>query len=173
MRGRKPKSTAQRRLEGNPGKRPLNTEEPQPPTAEPDVFDEPPPELAHDATAAAEWRRCAPMLRQIRQVTDADRPALIAVCVEWSRYVRAIRKIEELGMVVTTKSGYPIPNPYLPIATKALQLCNKLWPELGLTPSSRSRVKKASTDPNAADPYNEFDLPPDLELDDDADLQRH
>lgn len=159
MRGRKPKSTEQKRLEGNLGKRPLNEDEPQPPALAPDPFDEPPPEMQGDhelaTIAAAEWRRLAPMLRTIRQVTEADRGALLALCLEWARYIVATKKVREQGLVLTTKSGYPITNPYLPIATKALQLCNKLWPELGLTPSSRSRVKAAPEGPEA-DPFAEF-----------------
>ena len=56
-------------------------------------------------------------------LTDADRNALIAVCLEWARYLDATKKVAELGMIVKAPSGYPMPNPYLPIATKALQGC--------------------------------------------------
>jgi len=140
MRGRKPKPTAQRQLEGNPGHRRLNAREPQPPAPDAATFDEPPPELAGQPLAAAEWRRLAPMLRQARQITEADRGALIALCLEWGRYIDATSKVQLLGLVVKAPSGYPMTNPYLTIATRALAGCNKLWPELGLTPSSRSRV---------------------------------
>lgn len=158
MRGRKPKSTSQRKLDGNPGKRPLNENEPHhdPPA---DSFDTPPAELVDAPIAVAEWRRLAPLLRRARQVTEADRSALVALCLEWSRYLDATKKVRDTGLVVQTKSGYPMPNPYLPIATKALAACNKLWPELGLTPSSRSRVKTDGP-PAADDPWSEFDDPP-------------
>jgi P27 family predicted phage terminase small subunit len=92
-------------------------------------------------------------------VTDADRAALIALCLEWSRYLKATQEIRRLGLVVKTPTnGYPIMNPYLPIATKALAGCNRLWPELGLTPSSRSRVQIVGGS-GAADPFAEFDQP--------------
>jgi P27 family predicted phage terminase small subunit len=142
-------------LEGNPGKRPLNRAEPQHPPAT-DSFDAPPAELADHVRAAAEWRRLAPLLRQSRTVTEADRSALIAVCLEWARYLEATAKIK--GLVVTTRTGYPIMNPYLPILTRALAACTKLWPELGLTPSSRSRVTAAPA-PTEQDPFAEFDRP--------------
>lgn len=159
MRGRKPKPTRQREFEGNPGKRPLKQDEAQPP-APAETFDEPPEELADNKFAAAEWRRLAPMLRRLRLVTDADRGALIAVCLEWARYIDATKKVALLGMVVKAPSGYPMPNPYLSIATKALAGCSKLWPELGLTPSSRSRVTPAQPGaPGVADAFSEFDLP--------------
>jgi P27 family predicted phage terminase small subunit len=150
MRGRKPHPTARKRLDGNPGGRRLNPDEPKPPPPT-EAFDEPPPELATNAIAAAEWRRLAPMLRVVRQVTEADRAALIALCLEWSRYLTAMQKVEQAGMVVQAPSGYPMQNPYLPIATKALAACAKLWPELGLTPSSRSRVTTAGPLPAAGE----------------------
>jgi phage terminase small subunit len=46
--------------------------------------------------------------------------------------------------------------PYLAIANKALQGCTRLWAELGMTPSSRSRVQLP---PDASDPFAEFDVP--------------
>jgi P27 family predicted phage terminase small subunit len=155
VRGRKPKPTATRRLEGNPGKRPLNVNEPRHDTPT-DAFDVPPPELTTDRRAAAEWRRLAPMLRRSRTVGEADRSALIALCLEWARYLEASTHMKQL--VIKTKTGYPIPNPYLPIATRALANCSKLWPELGLTPSSRSRVVAAPAPPEN-DPFAEFDAP--------------
>jgi P27 family predicted phage terminase small subunit len=152
--GPKPKPTVQRRLAGNPGKRPYNLEEPIPPAAGPD-FDVPPPELAGNVAACREWERLAPILRVTRHVTEADRCALVALCLEWSRYLEATEHVRTKGLVIAAPSGYPIQNPYLPIMTKALQGCMKLWPELGLTPSSRSRVK--TPDPGTGDAFGEFD----------------
>jgi len=154
MRGRKPKPTRQRKLEGNAGRRPLNKTEPEP--AEIVDASQAPGELVGNARAIAEWQRLVPMLRDLRMVTEADRGALIAVCLEWARYIEATLKVSILGMVVKTPAGYPIPNPYLSIATKALAGCHRLWPELGLTPSSRSRV---TTIAEPADPFAEFDDP--------------
>jgi P27 family predicted phage terminase small subunit len=154
VRGRKPKTTGARKLSGNAGKRPLNKTEPQPPAPDADTFDTPPSELAGQTLAAAEWRRLAPMLRRIRQVTDADRSALVALCLEWGRYIEATQKTLLMGLVVKAPSGYPMTNPYISIATKALAGCARLWPELGLTPSSRSRVK--TDQPPDDDPFAEF-----------------
>jgi P27 family predicted phage terminase small subunit len=157
MRGRKPVPSWRRQLEGNPGKRAGNRDEPKPPST-PDVWLLPPPELADHPLALAEWARLAPLLYQARQVTDADRSALLALCLEWARYLEATARIRTAGLVVLTPNGYPMQNPYLSIATKALAGCAKLWPELGLTPSSRSRVTTAA--PPSTDPFSEFDDPP-------------
>lgn len=155
MRGRKPLPSWRRRLEGNPGKRAWNPTEPTPPTT--DQMLAPPPELSLQPTALAEWLRLAPLLARARQVTDADRGALLALCLEWGRYLDATERVRTSGLVVQTPNGYPIPNPYLSIATKALAGCTKLWPELGLTPSSRSRVHASG--PPADDPFADFDTP--------------
>jgi P27 family predicted phage terminase small subunit len=155
VRGRKPKSTVHRKLAGNAGRRPLNAAEPAPPAVD-HTFDEPPGELADLPGAQAEWRRLAPMLRACRQVTEADRAALLALCLEWDRYLEA--RAKAYPRVLKSPSGYAMPNPWLSIQTKALAGCLKLWPELGLTPSSRSRVKTDGPGPGG-DAFTEFDAP--------------
>jgi P27 family predicted phage terminase small subunit len=157
MRGRKPKPTEQRRLEGNPGRRPFNVAEPHLPAFAVSI----PEALLPMPLAVAEWQRLAPMLGTSRQVTEADRSALTALCLEWARYLAALAEVARAGMTILTPNGYPVPNPHLSIATRALANCTKLWPELGLTPSSRSRVKVAEgTGGAAGDDFSEFDSPP-------------
>ena len=143
-------------MEGNPSKRPLNPLEPQPPVPEAATFDEPPDVVALLPAAATEWRRLAPMLREGRQITEADRSALMALCLEWARYLEAVTKVASQGLIVLSPNNYPMPNPYIAIATKALQGCARLWPELGLTPSSRSRVQVPVA---PGDTFTEFDTP--------------
>ena len=157
MRGRRPTSTAAKKLAGNPGKRKLNAQEPTLPPGT-SAFDTPPPELEGDPMAQAEWTRTAQMLRERRVITEGERGSLIALCQQWSIYQQAVAKWRTLGMIVKTPKGYPIINPYLGIANTALGLCTRLWAELGLTPSARSRVKVVET-PAAGDPFAEFDQP--------------
>jgi P27 family predicted phage terminase small subunit len=136
MRGRKPKPTREHELNGNPSRKQLNKREPKPfvPSAD---FDEPPPELDGEI-AQDEWRRLAPILRRARMVTEGDRTSLLALCQQWDIYLTALGKVRSL--VVTTRLGVPIPNPYLNVSGKALTQCIRLWSELGCTPSARSRV---------------------------------
>lgn len=162
MRGPKPKPTVVRLLDGNPGKRAINHREPKPPTT-PQTF-EAPRELQGDPVAVAYWNELAPMLRDIRQITDADRGVLVALCVQWSRYIEAtaaLQQRDEQGrsrMLIRMEGGSFQQNPYIPIANKALILCTKLWSELGLTPSSRSRVIETGVPPGG-DEFSEFDAP--------------
>jgi P27 family predicted phage terminase small subunit len=155
--GPAPKPTARRKLEGNPGKRPFNPDEPQIPVAEPS-FDDVPPILADDEVAASEWRRLAPLLRQARIITEADRNALIAACQQWSVYQDALVQAPKNRRVLRSPNDYPIPNPFIPIANKALVHCERLWDTLGLTPSARSRVIAAQAAADG-DPFAEFDEP--------------
>jgi P27 family predicted phage terminase small subunit len=155
MRGRKPKPTAQKVIAGNPGRRPLPSREPLHATADA-AFDAPPPELADNPDALAEWAHLAPQLRAARQVTDVDRSALLALCIEWSLYLEARTKAHP--RVVAAPSGYAMPNPWLSVKNRALAACLKLWPELGLTPSSRTRVDRAPLGVGG-DPFAEFDEP--------------
>jgi P27 family predicted phage terminase small subunit len=100
------------------------------------------------------------MLCRARQITEADRAALVALCLEWSRYMDAQTQLARKAMVVTTPSGYAMPSPYLAVANRALVACTRLWAELGLTPSSRSRVQ---TPAEPDDAFAEFDTPPPLD----------
>ena len=137
--GRRPQPTHLRVLRGNPGKRPIRTDEPTPPQVTA-AFDVPPPELAGDDLAETEWRRVAPMLRACKLVTEAERSLLITLCQQWSRYLEAQAKIRQLGMLVKTPAGLPEPNPFLDIQKTAYAMCRQLWIELGFTPSGRAKM---------------------------------
>jgi P27 family predicted phage terminase small subunit len=137
--GRRPQPTKLRVLRGNPGRRPVNPHEPQPPPVG-DEFETPPAEVSTDLLAAAEWRRVIPILRACGLASQAERSALVALCQQWSRYLEAHGKVRELGMIVRKPSGVPMINPYLAVADRALAHCGKLWGELGLTPSGRARL---------------------------------
>ena len=156
MTGRKPKPTARKRLEGNPGKRPLNSREPKLPA--PESEGPLPTELMGDVLALQEWARLEPMLRASKVLTAGDRGLLVALCQQWSRYLEATQKVAVSGLVIEMPgSGYPMTNPYIGIANKCLSLCVKLWTELGLTPSARSRVTVSDAQPQ--DRFSEFDAP--------------
>ena len=149
MRGRKPKPSAIKQLEGNPGKRPLNDREPVPPDGVPDC-----PDFLNDE-ARAEWFRTAKVLQEMRLLSKADRAALAAYCTAYARWVEAEEQVRKYGTIVKSpEKGFPMKSPYLTIADQSLETMRKFLIEFGLTPSSRSRIKV----PDSAQAADEFDL---------------
>jgi len=116
----------------------LNPLEPQIEPAPPS-FDVAPVELTGDEVALEEWARIVPILRRVGLVSELERGALIALCQQWSRYVGAQIDIRTKGPVLEGEHG-PILNPSIMIADKSLTHSLKLWQELGLTPSGRSKM---------------------------------
>jgi P27 family predicted phage terminase small subunit len=142
MRGRKPKPTYLKVLDGNPGKRPLNDREPVPTQGVP-----PRPEWL-DEEARTEWERIVPELAAMGLMARADRAALAAYCTAWSRWVAAEAQVRKYGTIVKSpEKGFPMKSPYLCVADQALETMRKLMVEFGLTPSSRSRIRVADGAP--------------------------
>ena len=142
MRGRKPTPTHLKILHGNPGKRPLNDDEPQPDRGIPSC----PKHL--DANAKKEWRRITKHLDAIGLMTHLDMAALAAYCQSFSRWVKLEEIVQRTGEVLidvdpdTKKpTGVLRPNPYLGALNKALRNMMACLSEFGLTPSSRTRLR--------------------------------
>jgi P27 family predicted phage terminase small subunit len=134
MRGRKPTPTYLKLLNGNPGKRRLNPNEPKPRNRTPTC----PSHLC--PPAKAEWKRLAAQLTILQILTELDRGALAAYCQSYGRWVEAERKLHETPMLIKLPSGYVQQNPWLTIANKQLELMHKYLTEFGLSPATRSRV---------------------------------
>ncbi|WP_108663811.1 phage terminase small subunit P27 family [Acuticoccus kandeliae] len=134
MRGRKRVPTAMKRANGNPGKRKLNENEPQPPSTKPYC----PEHLS--PTAKREWRRIAGTLHEMGVVTSVDRAALAAYCQAYGRWAEAEQKLAEGPTLIKTPSGYVQQSPWLGVANRQMELMVKYMSELGITPASRSRI---------------------------------
>lgn len=138
MRGRRPKPTLIKELEGNPGKRPLNKHEPKP---EGDLF------------AAPEWMTESQREGWAYAIVNAppgllkylDRSMLAIWVVAEDLHREAAEKIAQYGLLTKSpKAGLPLQSPYLAILNKQAQLMIKAGAELGFSPASRTRVQ---TDP--------------------------
>lgn len=114
-----------------------------------------PPEHLND-DAKAEWRRLGPMLESRGLISKEEGAAFALYCQAYGRWQQAERRITELaidgddGLIVKAPSGYPIQNPYLAIANKAMEQCYQYLQQFGLSPSARSRVM-ADGQPNLFD----------------------
>ena len=134
MRGRRPKPTRMKLLTGNPGKRPLNADEPRPEPTVPEC----PPELG--PVARQEWDRLAGELGALKILTTLDRAALAAYCNAYGLWAEAIQAIQKYGTMVKSPSGYPIQSPYVSIANRQAEIMMRIASEFGFTPASRSRI---------------------------------
>lgn len=134
MRGRKPKPTALKLIDGNPGKRRITGREPKPPATLPTC----PAHLS--ATARSEWKRLARVLNGIGLLTQIDRTVLAAYCQAYGRWVEAERRLSETPPLLKTPAGYVQASPWIAIANRQVELMTRLMAELGLTPAARSRL---------------------------------
>lgn len=135
MRGRRPKPTHLKRLQGNPGKRALNEAEPVP---EGDLYAA--PEWMSDAQRES-WAYAithAPygLLKQL----DASVLAIWVVAEDLHR--QAAEKVTQYGLLTKSpNAGLPLQSPYLAILNKQAQIMLKAGAELGFSPASRTRVQ--------------------------------
>jgi P27 family predicted phage terminase small subunit len=121
-------------LTGNPGKRPLNANEPKPEAAMPDC----PVELG--PVARREWDRMAAELASLRILTQLDRAALAAYCGAYAMWAEATEAIQKFGTMVKSPTGYPVQSPYVSIANRQAEIMMRIASEFGFTPASRSRI---------------------------------
>jgi P27 family predicted phage terminase small subunit len=119
---------------GNPGKRPLNENEPRP---EPEI-PECPPELG--PVAQKEWHRLVGELASLRILTNLDRAALAAYCGAYALWAEATEALQKYGTMVKSPSGYPIQSPYVAVANRQAEIMMRIASEFGFTPASRSRI---------------------------------
>ena len=132
-RGRKPKPTAVKKLEGNPGRRPLNKHEPKPPVGVGDAPD------WLDDVGKNKWAQKKDQLEQLNIVTTVDDDALAVYCQAYSDFVYAVRFIEEKDCrVCVSEKGAEYQHPMVGQRNKAAELIIKYGVHFGLTPSSRT-----------------------------------
>lgn len=144
-RGRKPVPTKLKIVRGNPGRRPLNENEPKP-----EVIAAPPAPDYMNELAQNEWERMASKLSEMGLLTALDLPALEFYCQCYARSREAEDELQKTGITIETKHGNVIQNPLVGIANKSKELAAKFLVEFGMTPSSRSKVK-VSEKPKASE----------------------
>lgn len=93
-----------------------------------------------EGTAREEWHRLARQMFELGTLTLLDRSVLMGYCLAYARLIEAQKKVAELGQVIKSPNGYPVKNPYLSNVHEEMRQMRAYAAELGLTPSSRSRV---------------------------------
>jgi P27 family predicted phage terminase small subunit len=138
-------------LRGNPGRRPLNKNEPEPSAP---LEPPPAPEFLSDY-ACAEWDRIAKELFRLRLLTGFDIAPLAAYCEAYAAWRTAVEKLKEAAardpvaaaLTVTTRHGGVMQNPLFLSMRQAANDMVRYASEFGFTPAARSRVNTAEAQP--------------------------
>lgn len=136
----RPKPTALKIIEGNPGKRPLNKNEPKPEVA----LIPCPDYLKEDDIAYEEWERIVPELYKLGLLTNVDRAMLELYCSQYSIYRNALKIIKEKGIATANVRHGDKAHPATQVAREAAKIIKAIAIEFGLTPSSRGRISLPS-----------------------------
>ena len=143
MAGRKPKPTKLKVLEGNPGKRPLNMDEPEYDSIESEC-----PGHLNDY-AKEEWERIVALLSESGVLTEVDTASLAGYCQLYGRWVQLETDILTEGNTIEdnrfNKDGDIVSakitiNPKVTEARLTLQQMRAFSTEFGMTPSARTRL---------------------------------
>lgn len=152
MRGRKPVPTQLKIIRGNPGRRPLNTEEPQPKKEMPAC-----PEFL-DEQEKAKWNELCKELYDMGTLTKIDGDLLAMYCKAWVGFVKWDEIAKKSPMHVWKDNEGKITSTK---RTAAVNLrdsyagqVRSYGAELGLSPSARVRLKAEK--PKETDAFGEF-----------------
>ena len=123
-----------RKLEGNPGHRPIPTDE---------VAGVGTPEPAAHLTPAQleRWHDIVESL-PVGLLSRTDNQSLERMAIAWTTFRETSEKINRSGLLVSDKEGNTVRNPLLLIRKQAadeMQICGML---LGLSPYARTRLKQ-------------------------------
>lgn len=139
-RGRKPKPTHLKLVTGNPGRRPLNEDEPQ-------VDFERPACPAHVSDKGREtWGYVCGILEGMGIISTVDAIAIEMLCESYADYLAASKALEDFGgpyYETTTESGGTMYRAHPSLAAKRdADVRVRSWlSEFGMTPAQRSKIK--------------------------------
>lgn len=150
MRGPKPKPTQLKIIAGNPGKRPLNRNEPRSNRKTPD-------KPVHLTGIASEfWDRLVNNLAELGILEGADEMAMERMALLYADVRRLQKEVDENGYTYEStdaETGKTLikANPAGTQLRAADAQFKVFLTEFGLTPSSRTRIKTDKTDGNEED----------------------
>ena len=146
--GRRPKPVAKKQLAGNPGKRKLNTDQPDFNSVT-NVFC---PEWIGEYGRQL-WEAIAPELCAERILAITDIQNLEIYCNAYDQFRAAQKEMIKNGPTVTGAMGGLIKNPAATVLKEAVQVMATYGGMLGLDPSSRQRLTGANK-PTSSNPFS-------------------
>jgi len=126
-------------LHGNPGKRALPVDEPEPERIDSDT---PPPEqIANMSDAVKAWQDVLPRLCNMQVMTEADIPMLVLYCEAYADAVNASTQMGAEGAVQVASSGHAQVSAWYTVKKDAIAKQMKILSLFGMSPSDRAKVK--------------------------------
>lgn len=130
-RGRRPKPTADKRLAGNPGKRPLGPDDRK---SEPADLKAPKGHLPRMGWLV--WNRIAPHLSEMNILGVLDHPALEMMCIHYAYAYQAEKLLRKEGLLAEGSKGQMVTHPSHKILIAHSSAFLRYAREFGMTPSS-------------------------------------
>jgi len=139
MPGPRPKPTMLKILQGNPGRKPLNTREPMP-----DRISAPEPPEHLLPLAKEKWRELAPQPCRLQLLSGLDTDLLEVFCDAYAKKRAADDYLKERGTTYA-EAGNKVYRQYpqVSISERCVALMLACGDRLGLSPSARSRIQIA------------------------------
>jgi P27 family predicted phage terminase small subunit len=147
MRGRKPKPTHLKLVDGNAGRRPINDQEP---VAKAPVPSTAPHWMTESQKELYEWAIATAPEGLLK---DLDGPLLYKWVCHQDLFIQAQKTIAKYGTYVTIGKQQAVQNPAIGMANTQSKHARACEIEMGWSPSSRSRVK---IDPGRGQKKNPF-----------------
>ena len=138
LRGPQKRPTKLNLIRGNPGRRPINYDEPEPAPIRPAM-----PELVAESEAAKKhWEYFCPILERMKVLTEADGIALGNLCMDYALLEDCQRKLRKTGPLIENKvMGYITQNPLLKIIESAAVRVARGLASFGMHPVARTAIK--------------------------------
>lgn len=146
MPGPAPTPTETKRRRGNPGKRPLNAEEPKPDLKCPEA-----PKILQ-GEASLEWIRITRLLTHLGLIAETDLAVITTYCVAWGEFCDAQDELNNAGTLTVEvgENGAMQPHAALSIRRKAEKTLLTMAGQLGLSPAARTRIQVKKEKPGDA-----------------------
>jgi len=134
MPGPAPKPTALKLLAGNPGKRTLNQNEPQPERIIPAM------PRGMPKPAQRFWKTYADRLDRLGLLTEVDDPAFTLMAIHYGVAWEAARILRDEGLATVDENALTRKHPMLQVLRDSTRTFLQLADRFGLTPSARARL---------------------------------
>lgn len=155
MKGRKPVPTAIKVATGNPGRRPLNFDEPKP------RAEAPPLPGCMTGRALEHWNFLTAQLEEMGILANTDGGLLTAYCIAVAQLEFCKEQLDKDGLIVVLRNDKGEvksvrSSPYQSISSALMDKIKSMASELGLSATSRVRLKVSKPAAPARDDWDDI-----------------